>query len=103
MKSTLVLITCETLILVAASLAMVFLFTGCAFTGKVSEGECKATMHVSVGVATGPCGLAGGGFSVPGAAVVGKALEAAGGIVAGILGRSPVVIENHGTEKQAAE
>ena len=89
--------------LTALLLVLALATVGCAFTGKVREGDCTGTLHVSIGVATGPCGLAGKGFSIPGAMVVGEVFKAAGGVAMGLLGRSPVVIENRGTEKQEVE
>ena len=76
------------------------LASGCAMTGKVQEGECKAVMHVSVGSATGPCGLEGKGFSVPGAALVGAAVETIAQVGAALLGRAPIVIEHNGTRDE---
>ena len=64
-------------------------------TGKVQEGECKAVMHVSVGSATGPCGLEGKGFSVPGAQLVAGAIKTVAQVGSALLGRAPIVIEHN--------
>ncbi len=86
-----------------ALITVLALSLGCAgFAGKVgsadvaSEAEC-AGIYFSLGDVLGPCGIEGGGISLPGAAMVGGVVKAVGDAVLSLLGRAPIVITHEVT------
>ncbi len=69
-------------------------FAGTIDPGKEATAQECSGVYVSLGNTTGPCGLKGGGISLPGAELVGRVFEAVAGSVMAFLGRAPIVIEH---------
>ena len=84
---------------ISALILCLSLSMGCAFhAGTItpkSEGAqtCK-DVYISFGNTVGPCGMEGGGISLPGSALVAGVFEAAGKFASGMFGNAPIVI-NH--------
>jgi len=81
-----------------AALLAIFALSGCAINmGKTTTDKCTG-VYASVGNTTGPCGMAGGVISVPGAGLVVGVFSAVSDAVMGFFGSAPVVIQHQDSE-----